>query len=491
MAKTQIKIESMENSHPKPHAIMIALHLQSHVIPTVNLAMKLASKGFTITFVNTQAIHHQIIKSRPKTSQDDDDEDIFAAARKSGLDIRYKTVSDGFPVSYDRFVDHDQFLEGFLHVFPAHVDELVGNIVAADPSVSCLIADTFHTWPSTIANKYKLVHISFWTEPALVFTLYYHLDLLVRNGHFASHDNREDTIDYIPGVEAIEPKDLMSYLQETEVSSVMHRILYKAFEDVKKADFILCNTVEELESHAISAIQEKQPIYAIGPVLDNKQDRGIVAKSLRPEFDCRLWLDTKPHGSVLYISFGSCALISIYDMEEIAQGLLLSKVSFVWVLRPDTVSYAKSYVLPVGFEDEIKGRGLIVQWCNQIEVVSHPAVGGFLTHCGWNSVLESVWCGVTMLCFPIFTDQVTNRKLVVDDWRVGLNLCDRKPLTRMEVREKINRLMSGKSAEELRVEMKKIREIVKNAVEGDGLSEKRIHEFIFQVKSQIKKRIMT
>ncbi|KAH7511982.1 hypothetical protein FEM48_Zijuj12G0041900 [Ziziphus jujuba var. spinosa] len=424
----------METTHPKPHAVMFPLHLQGHVIPAVHLAVKLASKGFTITFVNTQAIHRQIIKSRSQNHHHD--QDIFAGARKSGLDIRYKTVTDGFPLSFNRSLNREQFIEGFLHVFPAHVDELVGNIIAADPSVSCLIADTFHSWPSSIAQKYNLVHISFWTEPALVFNLYYHLDLLVKNCHFASHDNREDTIDYIPGVEAIEPKDLMSYLRETEVSTLMHKIIYKAFEDVKKADFILCNTVEELELHAISAVRGKQPIYAIGPVLSNiGQNGSIVATSLRSQSDCSQWLDTKPHGSVLYVSFGSMSPVNEHDMEELAQGLLLSKVCFVWVLRPDTMSDAESYALPVGFEDDIKERGLIVPW-----------------------------------------------KLVVDDWRAGLNLCDKKPLTRFEVREKISSLMSGKSAEVLREEMKKVKEIIHNAVDKDGSSEKRISETELKLK---------
>nr|XP_048321053.1 UDP-glycosyltransferase 86A1-like [Ziziphus jujuba var. spinosa] len=480
----------METTHPKPHAIMIPLCFQGHITPTVHLAIKLASNGFTITFINTESIHHQIIKSRPQ-DDDNDDQDIFAGARKSGLDIRYKTVTDGFPLSFNRMHNLKQFCEGLFHVFPAHVDELVGNIVGDDPSVTCLIADALHPWPSTIAKNYNLVHISFTTEPALVFTLYYHVDLLIRNGHVASHDNREDTIDYIPGVQAIQQKDLMSHLQQTDISTAVHRLIFKAFEGVKKADYILCNTVEELEPHAISAIREKQPIYAIGPLFSSiGQNGSIVATSLRSKSDCSQWLDTKPHGSVLYASFETLALLNEHDVEEIAQGLLLSKVSFVWALRPDIVSFSESYVLPDGFEDEIKDRGLIIPWCNQIEVISHPAVGGFLTHCGWNSILESIWYGVPILCFPIVSDQPTNRKIVVDDWKVGLNLCDKNPLTRLEVRQK-NRLMSGKSAEELRVEMKKVRDVVEKAVDRDGLSEKSVCEFIFQVKSQIRKRIMT
>ncbi|OMO73623.1 UDP-glucuronosyl/UDP-glucosyltransferase [Corchorus olitorius] len=316
----------MEKNEQKNHAIMIPYPLQGHVIPFVHLAMKLASKGFTITFVNTESIHHQITKSSHSTTSPTSDagDDIFAEARKSGIDIRYSIVNDGFPLGFDRSLNHDQFFEGVLHVMSAHIDELVANTFKQSPPPTCLIADTFFVWSSMISNKYNLVNVSFWTEPALVFTLYYHLDLLKANGHFACIENRDDIIDYIPGVRAIEPKDMMSYLQASDISTVVHRIIFKAFQDVKKADFIICNTVEELEHETISALQEKQPTYAIGPIFPTGFTKSVVATSLWSESDCTQWLDTKPHGSVLYVSFGSYAHVSKIEIMEIANGLLLS-----------------------------------------------------------------------------------------------------------------------------------------------------------------------
>lgn len=298
-------------------------------------------------------------------------------------------------------------------------------------------------------------------------------------------DNREDDIDYVPGVKSIKPTDLMSYLQSSDTKTVVHRIIYKAFNDVKRADFIICNTVQELESETISALHQNQPTYVIGPIFPPGFTNKTVATSLWSESDCTQWLNMKPHGSVLYVSFGSYAHTSKQVIEEIANGLLLSDVSFIWVLRPDIVSSDDADFLPVGFEDGVKDRGLIVPWCHQMAVISHPAIGGFLTHCGWNSILESIWCSVPLICYPLLTDQFTNRKLVVDDWKIGINLCDGKSIARKEVVEKINRLMGGKTSYELRKEIKKVRKILENALATDGSSEKDYGQLIKDLKVKI------
>ncbi|KAI6685841.1 hypothetical protein NL676_031754 [Syzygium grande] len=412
----------MADNDRKPHAIIIPYPLQGHVNPSVHLAIKLASRGFAVTFINTQSIHHQTLKALGQEHDGDGESDgsydIFANVRGAGLDIRYMTVSDGLPVRFDRSLNHDQFMASLLHVFSAHVEEVVGNIVAAMPGkrVDCLIADTFFVWPSKVAKKFGLLHVSFWTEPALVFTLYYHLDLLRINGHFACQDCREDPIDYIPGVESLEPKDMTSYLQESHPSSVCHQIIFNAFRDVKAADFILCNTVRELEPSTVSALRARKPFYSIGPVFPEGFTTSDVATSLWPESDCTQWLDTKPPGSVLYVSFGSYAHMSRADLVEIAHGLSLSEVDFVWVLRAD-----------------------------------------------------------------IFT----NRKLVVDDWRIGLNLSDRNKTTREEVAKKIVRLMSKESGSEFKNTVGAVKKKLEEALMPDGSSTKDFDQFFADIKDRI------
>ncbi|KAK4785870.1 hypothetical protein SAY86_002559 [Trapa natans] len=347
---------SDDDQRQKPHAILIPYPLQGHVIPAVHLAVKLASRGFTVTFLNTHSVHHQISRAH----HNDPTDDIFAAVRRQrSLDIRYSTLSDGLPLSFDRSLHHDQFMASLLHVFSAHVEEAVGRIVGSPDSrrVRFLVADTFFVWPSTVARKFGLAYVSFWTEPALVFSLYYHMDLLRINGHFdcQSAKCRDDPIDYIPGIKAIEPKDMASYLQDTDTSSVCHQIISSSFKDVKSADFIICNTVEELEPETISALKAVQPFYSIGPIVPEGASKGTVATSLWAESDCTQWLNTRPRGSVLYVSFGSYAHTSRADLAEIAHGLRLSGVSFVWVIRPDIVSSEEADPLPDGYKDSLGG----------------------------------------------------------------------------------------------------------------------------------------
>ncbi|XP_057779189.1 UDP-glycosyltransferase 86A1-like [Salvia miltiorrhiza] len=466
------------------HAIMVSFHLQGHIIPFVNLALKLASKGFSITFAHLDFVHQQISQSQRNPTQTD----IFAAARSSGLDIRYTTFSDGFPLDFDRDgANFDQYVEYYRDGFPDIVDQLVAKILHSHPSTAAsnyfLIADTFSVWPEKIAKRYGLVNVSFWTEPALVFSLYYHLELLRGKGHVPV-DGRREMVDYVPGVDSINTKDFMSYLHDTELE-VIHDVIFRAFDAVKSADFILCNTVEELEADTISALQQKQPFYAIGPLFPANNS---IAKSLMPEADSADWLNSRPPGSVLYVSFGSLATTDRSVIHEIAGGLLLSEVNFMWVIRPGMVNSGGG-VLPEGFEDTTRKRGLMVPWCSQNEVLRNPAIGGFLTHCGWNSILESVWCGVPMICYPLFTDQITNRKLVVDDWKVGINLCEGEGIiNKEEVAEKIEFVMSEERSEELRQQMEKVRRTLENATSVDGSSNRNFDGFVEDVCHEIFRR---
>lgn len=299
---------------------------------------------------------------------------------------------------------------------------------------------------------------------------------------------RKGSIDYIPGIKSLNRTDLTSYLQEEDLTAFHPQYNFQALDDTRRAHFILGNTVQELEADTITAVEAHVPFYAIGPLFPPGFTKMPVATSLWAEFDCTLWLDSKPPSSVLYVSFGSYAHISKEELEEIANGIKLSGVNFLWVIRPDMVSSDDPDPLPDGFRDEVRDRGMIVPWTCQKAVLSHRAIRGFLTHCGWNSTLESIWCEVPLLCFPLLTDQFTNRKLIVDDWKVGCNLCEVKPVKKEEVMRKIKDLISGTIGCELHKRIKGIKQMLHNAVTIEGSSEENVDRFIKELKIAIQKK---
>ncbi|XP_047981653.1 UDP-glycosyltransferase 86A1-like isoform X2 [Salvia hispanica] len=470
----------------KLHGIMICVPYQGHLNPFVNLALKLASNGIAITFVHLEFLHRKLCQTHHANKTD---VDLFSKARESGLDIRFTTMADPFPLEFDRDANFHEYWEGMVHDFPPLVDEFVGKILASDRDnmLHFLVADTVYNWPAAVARKYNLVSVSLWTQSALVYCLGYHWDLLQQNGHFPCKDEVEEEIKYVPGVESINTKYIMPYLKQSLCESVVSRASRLLFEQGKMADFVLQNTVEELELQTLSALNQYLPNYAVGPLnFSQNIPTNIVTTSLWSKSDCTTWLESKPPASVLYVSFGSFVHTNMQVLEELAYGLLLSQVNFVWVIRQGILGDgATASVLPAGFQDAVKERGLIIGWCDQVETLLNPAVGGFLTHSGWNSTLESMWCGVPMICYPIGFDQPCNSKLVVADWKIGIHLCEGGSLDRENVAHKIQSFMNGGDLERLKQNAERVRRIMKSAVETDGSSKTNFDRFLKDLEAKI------
>ncbi|KAG8057171.1 hypothetical protein GUJ93_ZPchr0002g26145 [Zizania palustris] len=194
---------------------------------------------------------------------------------------------------------------------------------------------------------------------------------------------------------------------------------------------ILINTFVSLEKRALRALQDDlrrslpdgkvlPPVYAVGPLVDKAS---AVDESSRHE--CLVWLDGQPDRSVVFLCFGSIAGAGDHpeqQLREIAAGLDKSGHRFLWVVRPPSTQPLDA-LLPEGFSARTRGRGLVVtNWVPQPEVLRHRATGAFVTHCGWNSVLEGITAGVPMLCWPMYAEQRINSVLVVEDMGVGVEM---------------------------------------------------------------------
>ncbi|XP_071702162.1 probable UDP-glucosyl transferase 73B6 [Rutidosis leptorrhynchoides] len=212
---------------------------------------------------------------------------------------------------------------------------------------------------------------------------------------------------------------------------------------------LLFNTCDNLERVFIDYMAEetKLPVYGVGPLLPEKYWKSAGSllhdhemrsnhKANYSEDEVFQWLESKPIGSVIYISFGSEVGPTLDEYKELAGSLEGSNQNFIWVIQPGsgTTGIPRSFLGPVntdseeeeegyypeGLDVKVGNRGLIITgWAPQLLILSHPSTGGFLSHCGWNSTVEAIGLGVPILGWPIRGDQFDNAKLIANHLKIG------------------------------------------------------------------------
>ncbi|CAN0854554.1 UDP-glucose iridoid glucosyltransferase [Linum grandiflorum] len=254
--------------------------------------------------------------------------------------------------------------------------------------------------------------------------------------------------------------------------------------DVRSSSAVIWNTMSCLEDSLLGQVRQRcsVPIFAVGPM--HKFAPPLSSSLLAEDFSCMSWLDKKADNSVLYVSLGSVATISENEFAEMAWGLLNSKIPFLWAVRPDLVAGCSKWEasLPHGFKQAVGDRGRIVQWAPQKEVLAHDAVGGFWTHCGWNSTMESIAEGVPLVCRPNFADQKVTARYVTHVWRVGFQL-EGDELEREEVGRILRRLMIGEEGEEIRRRAEEVKGKVEIETRKGGSSVNDLDELVAMIRS--------
>ncbi|CAD6220537.1 unnamed protein product [Miscanthus lutarioriparius] len=264
---------------------------------------------------------------------------------------------------------------------------------------------------------------------------------------------------------------------------VMKRTLARVVEAVKKSSGLLMDTFDALEIAEVQRIREELNIplvLAAGPV-NKLSSKSIGSSLLDQDFSCIEWLDQHHPESVLYVSYGSLASLDSNEFLEVAWGLANSGHPFLWVVRPDLVRGMDCPDFPNGFEAAVHSRGKVIRWAPQQEVLAHPAVGGFWTHNGWNSTLESICEGVPMMCRPQFADQTTNTRYVVNTWGVGLELDGE--LERGNIEKAIRKLMKEREGGEMRGRAKELKKKVGECLKDGGTAQIAIDKLVNYILS--------
>ncbi|XP_010054084.2 scopoletin glucosyltransferase [Eucalyptus grandis] len=231
-------------------------------------------------------------------------------------------------------------------------------------------------------------------------------------------------------------------------------------DDVDRAIGLVFNTFDNLERPFLNylANQFKKPAWGVGPLSPEmywKSDNGAVVadgevrrsgQSSITEDDVTRWLDSKPPGSVLFISFGSTLSLTPEESRGLGGALAESARPFIWVVQPNSGGPAPGH-FPDGMDDEVGDRGLIITgWAPQLLILSHPSTGGFLSHCGWNSTIEAILKGVPFLTCPIRGDQYDNARWVTEHLKIGHKVCEDPSqfVTNSDFVKGIERLMADK-----------------------------------------------
>ena len=278
----------------------------------------------------------------------------------------------------------------------------------------------------------------------------------------------DTVLDFVPAMSGIRLKDIPPFVRYSNPGDeYMTRWVMLQSERAKSASAIIFNTFDELDRDVLDAVSSRYPpCYGIGPlnILENK----IVDKTLaslksnlwKEDSECLSWLDTKAPSSVIYINFGSITVMTPQQLVEFGWGIAKSNYSFLWIIRPDLV-IGESSVLPAELIKETNDRGLLASWCPQEQVLKHPSIGGFLTHSGWNSTIESISSGVPMISWPFFGDQQPNCWVCCNKWGVAMEIDN--DVKSDEVQKLVVELMNGEKGNEMR---KNVADLKKKAEEA-------------------------
>jgi len=293
-------------------------------------------------------------------------------------------------------------------------------------------------------------------------------------------------LDFIPGLQNFRLKDLLDLIRTTDPNDVMVQFLIEAADRFHRASAVVFNTYDELESDVMNVLYSMFPsLYTIGPLHSflNQSSQSHPLASLgsnlwKEDTKCLEWLESNEPMSVVYVNFGSVTVMTPQQLLEFAWGLADSKKPFLWIMRPDLV-IGGSFILSSEFANEISDRGLIASWCPQEQVLSHPSIGGFLTHCGWNSTIESICAGVPMLCWPNFADQATNCRYICNEWEIGMEIDTN--VKRKEVENLVNELMVGEKGKKMRQKAMELKTKAEENISPGGCSYMNLDKLINDV----------
>ena len=471
MSRGQSQGTGMPSSQ-QPHVLLVSFPLQGHVNPLLRLGARLAARGLLVTFTT---FRHTGLRALP-----DDDGGACVAGRLRFEYLRRSPEDDDDP---GRYQDPSDMLRHVAGAGPAALAGLIRRQAGAGRPVACVVNNPFVPWALDVAGGMGIPCAMLWIQSCAVLSLYRHF--YSSPEAFPSEADPDAPV-AVPGLPAVAADELPLMVRPEYARNLWGDMLRAQLGGIgKTVSWVLVNTFHGLERSAIEALRPHTPVAPVGPLLEHDHHYGgdeDPAAAADDNDGCVAWLDAQPPRSVVYVAFGSLVNIGRGEMLAVAEGLAGTGRPFLWVVRDDSRELLPGDALAACSG----GRGKIVAWCPQGRALGHGAVGCFVTHCGWNSVAEALAAGVPMVGYPWWSDQFTNAKLLVEEYKVGVRLP--APVTRDALRACVDEVMSGPQAAAFRMRATAWKEEAAASVADGGSSDRNLQAFVEDIRRRHEKR---
>ncbi|XP_054824754.1 UDP-glycosyltransferase 83A1-like [Prosopis cineraria] len=452
-----------------PHFLVIPFPTQGHLNPSMQFSHALAKNGCNITFLSTEFNHNKVLMLKAAAASSDHHQDNLLGSK-----IKLVSFPDGLDPEDERR-DLQKLLFSIRNTMPSRLPKLIHEINALEGNnnnyITCIVVTINMGWAFEVGSSLGIKGALLWPASATSLTLCDSIHSFIDDGVVDSEYGlpvKTQKIQLSPDMPLMDPKDL----PWCSLGKVYFEHLKQEIKTCKlSAQWWLCNTVYELEPVAFSSSPKLLPIG--GPMLTSSDHN--PTSFWEEDKTCLHWLDQQPSQSVIYVSFGSWSLLDQNQFTELALGLQLLNMPFLWVVRPGN---DEKHAYPDGFMGCISNKGKIVGWAPQKMVLKHHAIACFISHCGWNSTVEGLHGGVPFLCWPFRNDQFVNKFFICEVWKAGLGLHKHENgvISRDEIKKKVEQLLG---CEDIKARCLKWKEIVMESMEKeDSQSIRNFQNFI-------------
>ena len=470
----------MASTQTQFHMFFLPYIVPGHMIPCLDLARLFATRGIKCTIVTTPLKIPFFAEA------------IKIDNQKLGIDInllslKFPYEEPGFPKECKSTENSFKAIAELQYPFGVLMEEFHPN---------CLVADFQFPWASSVAKEFGVPCLSFDVCSYIYPCVSSNLNRYQPHKEVSS-DSEHFVVPGLPHEIKLRRADLAPY-EKGESEKWMIELVDRIWEGQRECYGVIKNSFYELEPDYADYYQNSMGLkhWHIGPLFLYFEGKGnecnqMGKKSSIDVEECLRWLDEKQDNSAIYICFGSMSNVAHPQLDEIARALESLAQNFILVVRNKEDTHG--WVLD-GFEDRVKGRGLVIRgWAPQRLILEHQAVGGFVTHCGWNSILEGVVAGLPMVTWPRHAEQFYNEKLVTDVLRIGVPVGvegwagalgeNGDVIGKGEIVKAISTIMVGKEAEDIRKRAQELKKMARGAIQEGGSSYSDLATLIEELKA--------